>query len=56
MKLLDRIKAWRRKQAEPPTQADKSDDWKTVGNTFRASDAVYDQYMSTREDDGRPPH
>jgi hypothetical protein len=59
-KILDRIRSWRRKHAEPSTDVDPDPDakqsWTTVGKTFRASDAAYDKYMSTREDEGRPPH
>ena len=56
-KLLDKIRAWRRKRAEPSTQAGKTDDWMTVGKTFRASDAVYDKYLpGASNDEGRPPH
>ena len=52
-KMLERIRAWRRKRREPSADADK--DWKTVGKTFRATDAVFDKTMPTR-DEGRPPH
>ena len=56
-KLLERIKAWRRRRAGQPTDVDTSDDWKTVGKTFRATDAAvhYNLPMSPK-DDGRPPH
>jgi hypothetical protein len=53
-KLLERIKTWRRRRKELPTEPDK--DWKTVGRTFRASDAVYDKTLPMRDDEGRPPH
>jgi len=51
--ILERIRTWRRNRKEPATEPDK--DWKTVGKTFRASDAVFDKTMPT-QDEGRPPH
>jgi hypothetical protein len=56
-RILRRIKAWRRRQSEPRTDADKTDDWMTVGKTFRATDAAvhYNLPMSPK-DEGRPPH
>jgi len=56
-KIRERIKAWRRKRAEPPTDVDTTQDWKTVGKTFRATDAVFDKSLpSSRADEDRPPH
>ena len=56
-RILNRIKAWRRKRDEPATQADKTDDWMTVGKSFRATDAVFDKNLPiSRSDEGRPPH
>ena len=57
-KLLERFRAWRAKRAaSPSTNPEQDKDWKTVGNTFRASDAVYDKYLPTSQsDEGRPPH
>ena len=54
-KLLD-VRAWRRKRTEPPTNADTTEDWKTVGKTFRATDTVSDKNLPAVEDEGRPPH
>jgi hypothetical protein len=57
--ILERIREWRRSkgaQLEPSNQASK--DWKTVGNKFRASDAVTSvppTYFPSA-DEGRPPH
>ena len=57
MKIFERIKAWRGKRATAPTDVDKSDDWKTVGKTFRASDAVFDKNLpNTSNEEGRPRH
>jgi hypothetical protein len=54
-KVLERLKAWRRKRRDPATEPDK--DWKTVGKTFRASDAVYDKNLpGSSADEGRPRH
>jgi len=57
MKILERIRAWRRKHDKPPTEGETTDDWKTVGKTFRATDAAvhYNMPMSPK-DEGRPPH
>ena len=56
-RILRRIKALRRKQAEPPADADKTDDWMTVGKSFRATDtAVHDTQPMSPKDEGRPPH
>ena len=56
-KLLERFRAWRRKRSEPPTNADTTEDWKTVGKTFRATDAVYDKSLpNASNEEGRPPH
>jgi hypothetical protein len=56
-KILDRIRAWRRKRAAPSTDVEAAQDWKTVGKTFRATDAVFDKSLpSSRADEGRPPH
>jgi hypothetical protein len=53
-RLLERIRAWRQSRKERSAEPDK--DWKTVGKTFRASDAVYDKTLPVRDDEGRPPH
>ena len=56
-KILERMKAWRRKRVAPPTEGDTSQDWKTVGKTFRATDAVYDKSLpNPSNEEGRPPH
>jgi hypothetical protein len=56
-KLLERIRAWRRKRAASPTNVDTSDDWKSVGKTFRATDVVFDKNLPiSSRDEGRPPH
>ena len=56
-KIRERIKAWRRKRAEQPAEVDTSDDWKTVGKTFRATDVVFDKNLPvSSRDEGRPPH
>jgi hypothetical protein len=56
-KIRERIKAWRRKHARQPTEVDTSDDWKTVGKTFRATDVVFDKNLPvSSRDEGRPPH
>jgi hypothetical protein len=56
-KIRERIKEWRRKRAEKPTGADTSEDWKTVGKTFRATDVVFDKNLPvSSKDEGRPPH
>ena len=55
-KILERIKTWRRKRTEPPSE-DTSEDWKTVGRTFRATDAVFDKSLpNPSNEEGRPPH
>jgi hypothetical protein len=56
-KIRERIKAWRRKQDEPATRTDKTDDWLTVGKSFRATDVVFDKNLPiSSRDEGRPPH
>ena len=56
-KILERIKTWRRKRATPPPEGDTSEDWKTVGKTFRATDAVFDKSLpNPSNEEGRPPH
>ncbi len=56
-KIRQRIRSWRLKRATPTTDVDVDKDWKTVGKTFRASDAVYDKSLpSSTKDEGRPPH
>ena len=56
-RILNSIKAWRRKHDEPSTQADKTDEWMTVGKSFRATDVmVHNNLPMTSKDDGRPPH
>lgn len=51
------MKAWRRKRVAPPPEGDTSKDWKTVGKTFRATDAVYDKSLpNASNEEGRPPH
>lgn len=58
-KILERIRAWRRKGTEPEAyNTDASKDWKTVGNKFRASDAITSVPPSyfPKADEGRPPH
>jgi hypothetical protein len=56
-KILERIRAWRLRRAEPGTDVDSSKDWKTVGKTFRATDTVYDKSLpNPSNDEGRPPH
>jgi hypothetical protein len=55
--LLDKIRAWRRKPKDPSVDVEAADDWKTVGNTFRATDAVFDKSIPmSSKDEGRPPH
>jgi hypothetical protein len=55
-KILERIRAWRLKRGAPSVDVDKKD-WKTVGKTFRATDAVFDKTLpSPPADEGRPPH
>jgi hypothetical protein len=56
MKIVERIRAWRRRRTKPPTDVDTTDDWTTVGKTFRATDAVFDKTLPNRSDEGRPPH
>jgi hypothetical protein len=57
-KLFERLRAWRLKREKPVSSSPEQDqDWKTVGHTFRASDAVYDKYLPvSKSDEGRPPH
>jgi hypothetical protein len=56
-KLLERFRAWRRKRAEPSADVEATEDWKTVGKTFRATDAVFDKSLpNSSRDEGRPPH
>jgi hypothetical protein len=56
-KILERIKAWRLRRASPGVDADRDKDWKTVGKTFRATDAVYDKSLpNVSNDEGRPRH
>jgi hypothetical protein len=54
---LERIRAWRRRHAEPSTDPRMNKDWKTVGKTFRATDVVFDKNLPiSSKDEGRPPH
>jgi hypothetical protein len=54
-KIFERIRAWRRIRKDGSATSDK--DWKTVGKTFRASDAVFDKSLpSSSADEGRPRH
>jgi hypothetical protein len=53
-KILERIRAWRLRHTAPPTDTEASQDWKTVGKTFRATDTVYDKSLPHTKDDGRP--
>ena len=56
--LLEKFRAWRRRHEKDPADGEASkDDWKTVGKTFRATDAAahYNLPMSPK-DEGRPPH
>jgi hypothetical protein len=56
-KLLERFRAWRVRRSAPTVDTDASKDWKTVGKTFRATDAVYDKSLpSPSNEEGRPPH
>jgi hypothetical protein len=56
-KILERLRAWRLKRSTPRIDPDTSKDWKTVGKTFRATDAVFDKTLpSPPADEGRPPH
>jgi hypothetical protein len=58
-KILERIRAWRLKRAAASTDVDRNKDWKTVGKTFRATDAVFDKmprYAQVPADEGRSPH
>jgi hypothetical protein len=55
-KILERIKRWRPKRTAPSADVDAAQDWKTVGKTFRATDAVFDKSLPTSKDEGRPPH
>jgi len=55
-KILERIRAWRRKRGAAAS-TDASTDWMTVGKTFRASDTVFDKNLpNTSRDEGRPRH
>jgi hypothetical protein len=57
MKIVERIRAWRRRRTKPPTDGQTTDDWKTVGKTFRATDAVFDKTLpNPSNEEGRPPH
>ena len=58
MKLIDRIRAWRRKHEEDPAdRATTDNDWMTVGKSFRATDVVFDKNLPmSSKDEGRPPH
>ena len=57
MKIRERIRAWRRKRAEPSAEVESTQDWKTVGKTFRATDAVFDKSLpNASNEEGRPPH
>jgi hypothetical protein len=57
MKIVERIRAWRRRRTKPPTDGDATDDWKTVGKTFRATDVVFDKTLpNPSNEEGRPPH
>jgi hypothetical protein len=56
-KPIERLKAWRRRQAEPSADPGTNKDWKTVGKTFRATDVVFDKNLPiSSKDEGRPPH
>lgn len=56
-KLLERFRAWRLKRSASGGDTDASKDWKTVGRTFRATDAVYDKSLpNASNDEGRPRH
>jgi hypothetical protein len=56
-KLLERFRAWRLRRSAPAVDTDAPKDWKTVGNTFRATDAVYDKSLpNASNEEGRPPH
>jgi hypothetical protein len=57
-KLLERIRGWRRKGTEPEPTTGASKDWTTVGNKFRASDAITSVPPTyfPKADEGRPPH
>jgi hypothetical protein len=56
-RILERFRAWRRKRSEPISADASSQDWKTVGKTFRATDAVVHHNLPmTPKDEGRPPH
>jgi hypothetical protein len=55
-KLLERFRAWRARRSAPTVDTDAKD-WKTVGKTFRATDAVYDKSLqSSSNEEGRPRH
>jgi hypothetical protein len=58
MKILERIRTWRRRHAESDVaEADLSKDWKYQGKSFRASDAASHNTLSNLPpDEGRPPH
>jgi hypothetical protein len=56
-KLLERFRAWRVKRSAPTADTDAAKDWKTVGKTFRATDAVYDKSLpDASNEEGRPRH
>jgi len=56
-KILERFRAWRLRRSGPTIDTDASKDWKTVGRTFRATDAVYDKSLpNASNEEGRPPH
>ena len=57
-RLLEKFRAWRRRhEADPDDGGSSKDDWKTVGKTFRATDAVVHHNLPmTSKDEGRPPH
>ena len=52
--VIKRFREWQRKRKE--ADPDTGKDWKTVGHTFRATDAVFDKTLPNRSDEGRPPH
>jgi hypothetical protein len=55
-KILEKIRAWRRRREESE-QSDATNDWKSQGKTFRASDAVSHNTLSNLPaDEGRPRH
>ena len=57
--ILERIRAWRRRHGKAPPRRRNTtkDDWKTVGKTFRATDArLHYNLPKSPNDEGRPPH